>query len=74
MVVVFIMSQRLKEAFARVYGTDPRSGHHVSAIERSVCGKSHGVLERPSPRMGGHLGGEGQVGRDLVDLGDATTE
>ena len=46
----------------------------VSTIERSVCAKSHGVLARPPPRMDGHVGGKGQVGRELVDPGDATSE
>ena len=76
MVGVFIMSRRLKAAFARVYATDPdpHPGRHVSAFERSVCAKSHGVLARPPPRMDGHVGGKGQVGRELVDPGDATSE
>ena len=66
------MSRRLKEAFARVYATEPTG--HKHEFERSVCATRHGVLERPSPRMDGHVGGKGRVGRDLVDPGDAATE
>ena len=73
MVVVFIMSRRLKEAFARVYAVDPHP-KHVSAFERSVCATRGGVLARQPPRMDGHVGGKGQVGRDLVDPGDTTSE
>ena len=66
------MSRRLKAAFARVYATDNTRPKNVSTFESDDCAARLGVLERPSPRMVRHLGGEGLVGWDLVDLGHAT--